>query len=126
MPHAWEAHWALDAAHSREQRNWMVHGIGNLTLIGGKLNKELSHGPWTAPDDSPSKRKGLRDHSKLELNAHLLQDYPDRWGEDTMTARALILFDVARIIWPDAHMMTARAPAQVVQPVATVALGLSV
>ncbi|RYG86440.1 MAG: HNH endonuclease, partial [Alphaproteobacteria bacterium] len=86
----------------REDRNWWLHGIGNLTLISGSLNKELSHGPWIAAGNAPSKRAGLQQHSKLDLNARLLRDHPDVWDEAAMKVRAESLFDTARHIWPAA------------------------
>jgi hypothetical protein len=103
LPQAWETHWPLDeSVVTREDRNWLLHGIGNLTLIGGSLNKELSHGPWIAADGEPSKRAGLQLHSKLDLNARLLRDHPDGWDEAAMKVRAETLFETARIIWPAA------------------------
>lgn len=110
MPQAWEAHWPLDEQIvTRDDRNWALQGIGNLTLVGGSLNKELSHGPWVAPEGSPSKRRGLRDHSKLELNARLLRDYPDGWNEASIRHRAQALFDAAAAIWPSASAFEATA-----------------
>lgn len=100
MPQAWEAHWTLPETLSREDRNWALHGIGNLTLISGSLNKELSHGPWTSDSSLASKSDGLRQHSKLELNARILRDHPEIWDENTMQTRAKSLFEVAREIWP--------------------------
>jgi hypothetical protein len=101
MPQGWDIHWTLnDPAVTREDRDWALHGIGNLTLIGAPLNKSMSHGPWTAPEGSPSKRKGLGDHSKLELNARLLRDHPADWDEKAMRSRAERLFEAAVDIWP--------------------------
>ena len=119
MPRAWEAHWELDPTQSRETRNWMLHGIGNLTLIGGKLNKELSHGPWVAPQGAPSKQNGLRDHSKLEINARLLRDHPAFWNEMAITERANTLFGVAASIWPSAADVTAGIAPSELKPVAS-------
>lgn len=108
LPQAWEAHWPLDeTVTTREDRNWWLHGIGNLTLISGSLNKELSHGPWIAADDAASKRNGLQLHSKLELNARLLRDHAGAWDEAGMQARANALFATARQIWPAAVAATA-------------------
>lgn len=101
MPQGWDLHWRQDdLAVTREDRDWALHGIGNLTLIGAPLNKSMSHGPWTAPEGSPSKRKGLGDHSKLELNAQLLRDHPTEWDEKAMRSRAERLFEAAVAIWP--------------------------
>lgn len=101
LPQGWDAHWPLDEnITTRDDRNWSLHGIGNLTLISGALNKELSHGPWIAPGDAPSKSAGLRLHSKLDLNARLLRDHPEIWNEAAMKNRANTLFETARHIWP--------------------------
>ena len=100
LPQAWDTHWPLPDTISREDRNWALHGIGNLTLISGSLNKELSHGPWTSDTSSISKSGGLGQHSKLELNARLLRDHPDVWDENAMQLRARKLFETAREIWP--------------------------
>lgn len=101
MPQGWETHWTLDdPAITRDDRNWTLHGIGNLTLIGAPLNKVMSHGPWVAPEGSPSKRRGLQEHSKLDLNARLLREHPSVWNEGTIRNRAEQLFDAAVTIWP--------------------------
>jgi hypothetical protein len=114
MPQKWEEHWPLAPETTREDRNWKVQGIGNLTLVSAALNKGLSHGPWTSSDGQPSKQKGLRDHTKLELNARLLRDYPAHWDESAMAARAAALFDAAAEIWPSPTAMQDA----LVQPVA--------
>ena len=118
MPQKWEEHWPLDPHVAREDRNWKVQGIGNLTLVSAALNKGMSHGPWTAPDGKPSKRKGLLDHTKLELNARLLRDYPEHWDEDGVAKRAASLFEAAAAIWPSPDAVSGTAA---LQPVASVA-----
>lgn len=119
LPQKWETNWPLNGRTvTREDRNWALHGIGNLTLIGGSLNKELSHGPWTAPDGLPSKRKGLQDHSKLELNARLLRDHADVWEETAMRQRAEALFETAASIWPSPSALAGNVETVAVQPVA--------
>jgi hypothetical protein len=105
MPQKWEAHWPLDPHLSHEDRNWKLQGIGNLTLVSAALNKAMSHGSWTASEGQPSKQNGLRDHTKLELNARLLREYPSQWDEGCMAARAASLFDAATSIWPSPTLM---------------------
>lgn len=122
MPQAWEDHWELAPTATRDERNWALHGIGNLTLISGKLNKALSHGPWSAAEGEPSKQKGLRDHSKLELNARLLRDHPEVWNEATISQRAQTLFAIASAIWPNSAALSISPEVAAVQPVAPVAL----
>lgn len=120
MPQNWDAHWPLhDPAITREDRNWKVQGIGNLTLVSAALNKTLSHSPWIAPEGQPSKQAGLSLHTKLEVNARLLRDHPHEWNEATIAARAAILFDAATAIWPSSAAMEAMMPGtDAVQPVA--------
>ncbi len=113
MPQEWEAHWPLETdIASRDDRNGLIHAIGNLTLVGGKLNKTLSNGPWVMPlehglgteaERDRSKRKGLDDHSKLELNARLLKQYPHAWNETMIRQRTRELYDAAERIWPSAR-----------------------
>jgi hypothetical protein len=100
LPRAWETHWKLSPDVTREQRNRIVDGIGNLTLISGKLNKELSHGPWLAPIGQSSKQAGLKMHSKLELNARLLREHEKLWNESSIVTRANSMFETASTLWP--------------------------
>lgn len=96
MPQKWHAYWPLEEA-SAEERDMLLHGIGNLTLISDKLNPSLSNAPWSS-SSATSKRKGLEKHSKLELNRRLLaQDGP--WDHATIAARSAALFEKARLIW---------------------------
>lgn len=98
MPQGWQEHWPiLDESVTAEQRTWAVDGIGNLTLVSAKLNPSLSNGPWNGPSGA-CKRDGLHAHSKLELNRHLLDGYPE-WDEERMRDRADELFEEARQIW---------------------------
>lgn len=119
MPQKWETHWPLEPQVSREDRNWKVQGIGNLTLVSAALNKGLSHGPWTSPDGQPSKQKGLRDHTKLELNARLLIEHPERWDESAIATRAASLFDAATSIWPAPTALLDATAQETLQPVAS-------
>jgi hypothetical protein len=120
MPQTWDTHWPIhEPTTTREDRNWKMQGIGNLTLVSAALNKTLSHSPWTAPDGLPSKQAGLREHTKLELNARLLRDHPAEWNESTIAARAAALFEAATTTWPSPSDMLAMTVAADVQPVAS-------
>lgn len=122
MPQTWDAHWPIhDPTVTRDDRNWRVQGIGNLTLVSAALNKTLSHGPWTAPEGQSSKQAGLGLHTKLELNARLLRDHPTEWNESTIAARAATLFETAAIIWPSPSGMAGMLEAPAVQQVASYA-----
>jgi hypothetical protein len=98
----------------------MLHGIGNLTLVSGKLNPSLSNAPWLSSSASTnSKRAALSEHSKLELHARLVRENPERWDEGSMSRRAAELFEVAKVIWPGVPTLgQQRAVQQVSLPVA--------
>jgi hypothetical protein len=99
IPQQWHEHWPLEDGTSADDRELLLHSIGNLTLISEKLNPSLSNGPWVN-NTGVSKRVGLQKHSKLELNRRLLgSDGP--WTHSSVLARAQELFEQARLIWPD-------------------------
>lgn len=102
MPRAWARHWSTDLeslspdvrVQAEESRDRIVHTIGNLTLVNGKLNPSLSNGAW------PSKRTELRQHSVLRLNSDLLHSSGEVWSEATIRARGGDLAERVMAIWP--------------------------
>ena len=70
MPRKWEVHWPnLDGQRGADDRDRLIHTIGNLTLLTGRLNAKVSNGPWLGED---GKRHGLEAHDVLMLNRKLL------------------------------------------------------
>lgn len=57
MPRKWQSHshWPLDG-HDEAERDRIIHTLGNLTLLTGKLNSKQSNGGWLGKD---GKREGL-------------------------------------------------------------------
>jgi uncharacterized protein with ParB-like and HNH nuclease domain len=108
MPVKWEPNWPLPEeclADSEvklqfsQQRDQIVHTLGNLTLITDSLNPSLSNGSWN------KKRPELAKYSKLNLNRyfHPVQDGDDplkEWGETAIRARGVVLFNAACTLWP--------------------------
>ncbi|MFI1392655.1 HNH endonuclease family protein [Streptomyces griseoaurantiacus] len=84
LPQSWEAHWPLPeddgrgSVEAHQRREALVHTLGNLTLLTGKLNPAVSNGPWE------HKRTEILRHSALSLNRSLAE----RWDEGTILARA--------------------------------------
>ena len=70
--------WPLPTDRRSEDRDKLIHTLGNLTLVTAPLNAALSNSRWI------DKRIGLDDHSTLYLNKKLL--YPgsreDGWRAD--------------------------------------------
>ena len=101
LPQTWQPHWPLPPGTEGHERDVALHGVGNLTLVSGKLNPSLSNAPWLPTAGSKnSKRAALEEHSKLELNGRLVRNHPSTWDEGLMAKRALELFNVAKVVWP--------------------------
>jgi hypothetical protein len=102
MPQEWERHWPLPSGeNARIERERRLHGIGNLTLVTGRLNPTLSNAAWLdAPNGRKGKRNALDSHSKLQLNARLVKKWTAGWDESAIDERAGKLFEAARRVWP--------------------------
>ena len=98
MPRKWLAHWPLEkGTHEEAERDRLIHTLGNLTLLTGKLNSKVSNGPWLG---SGGKREGLEGHDVLMLNRELLKKADDQWTDEAIQARTHELIDVIMQIWP--------------------------
>lgn len=101
MPQAWRDHWPLGAdaePSAAEVRDRVVQTIGNLTLVTARLNPALSNSAWAEPPEA-CKRKGLADHSVLQLNRKLLEAAPTTWDEALIQARGAELARLAATVW---------------------------
>ena len=99
LPQSWEAHWPLptklDEEEARQERNRLLHTIGNLTLVTGRLNSRASNAPWER------KRETLEDHSVLFLNHSLLAESKGvAWDEQMILARSKRMADLVCKVWP--------------------------
>ena len=99
MPRGWKDHWPLgetsDIVQAVRDRERLLHTLGNLTLVNGRLNRKLSNAPWA------SKRETLDKHTVLHLNKELLNTYKDtKWGERTIRDRGTALAEIVKTIWP--------------------------
>ena len=99
LPQSWETHWPLannvDEEEERQRRNTLVHTIGNLTLVTGRLNAAASNGPWQR------KREALEEHSVLMLNRVLLAESKDVvWDEEVILDRSRRVAALVADVWP--------------------------
>ena len=100
LPQDWKKHWPLEVDEKDaclwdkaiEQRELVLHRIGNLTLLTKALNPSVSHGPWL------KKREQILKYSALNLNRGF-QDHDD-WNEKKIEERSKELFNYAVKIWP--------------------------
>jgi len=99
LPQHWGQHWPLPPADNgsiedlEATRNHMLHTIGNLTLVNGRLNPALSNGAWEV------KRPELAKHSVLHLNKELVDEWPETWGEYEIRQRSALLAERVCSIW---------------------------
>jgi hypothetical protein len=86
MPWSWKDTWplSLEAASLQAEvdRERLLHSLGNLTLVNGRLNPALSNGAWAA------KRQLLSAHTVLHINRDLLANHgAGDWDESTIRER---------------------------------------
>lgn len=103
LPQKWQRHWPLpDTETARVDREHLLHNIGNLTLVSGKLNPTLSNASWHDNlKGGHGKITSLSNHSQLRLNDHLVKKFSQGWDENSIKKRALDLFQAACLIWPN-------------------------
>lgn len=100
MPQSWQQYWPLPNGITTEERKACVQGIGNLTLVSQALNPSMSNSSWVGTDQKPGKREALNKHAVMHMNRRLLDQFKEDWSEATIAARADMLFEDARAIWP--------------------------
>jgi hypothetical protein len=89
LPQSWQTNWPLEPGDiaGAVERERLVHLLGNLTLVSGKLNPALSNRPWINQEGT-GKRDYLLQHSALKLNAKVVADHPDDWTEEDIRVSA--------------------------------------
>lgn len=109
MPQGWREYWndgTADDPVAANERDALVHTLGNLSLVNGRLNPTLSNRPWTDAEaiahhlGDKGKRDYLLKHSNLKLNASLVHEHPDAWTEDAVRARTEALVGTLLEVWP--------------------------
>jgi hypothetical protein len=98
MPRKWELNWPHpEGPRGASDRDRLIHTIGNLTLLTGRLNAKVSNGPWLGDD---GKRHGLKAHDVLMLNRKLLDVAEESWTDSAIRARSDELASLIVQIWP--------------------------
>lgn len=96
MPRKWQQHWPAQGV-DEEERDRLIHTLGNLTLLTGKLNSTVSNGSWLGIN---GKRAGLEGHDVLILNRDLLKKGSSEWTDATIRERTQELVRLIAEIWP--------------------------
>ena len=97
MPRKWGSHWPLIDGENEAERDRLIHTLGNLTLLTGRLNTKVSNGPWLG---EKSKRRGLEKHDVLLLNREVLKAAGNEWSDAAIRARTEELVESIILIWP--------------------------
>jgi hypothetical protein len=96
MPQTWQTHWPLppggDAELAAQQREEVIHDLGNLTLLTSALNTGVSNGP------ADKKLPEIALQSALRLNTYF--QGRKTWSEADIEERSALLFDAALRVWP--------------------------
>lgn len=98
MPRKWQSRWPLmPDGHTEEERDKLIHTLGNLTLLTGRLNSRVSNGPWAGPG---GKRSGLEGNDVLLLNRDVLKRGEPSWSETQIAERTEYIISTILRIWP--------------------------
>jgi hypothetical protein len=96
MPQTWQPHWPLppdlDVETATQQREEVIHDLGNLTLLTTALNSTVSNGP------ADKKLPEIALQSSLKLNAYF--QGRKTWSEKDIRERGAKLFQAALRVWP--------------------------
>lgn len=98
IPQSWADSWPVEVEDqalmpvAEQERQRHLNRIGNLTLVTGPLNLGMSNNPWEA------KKSELRKHSRLRLNAVLMEE--EMWTEAKIAERGKWLASQLEHVWP--------------------------
>jgi Protein of unknown function DUF262/Protein of unknown function (DUF1524)/Restriction Enzyme Adenine Methylase Associated len=97
LPQNWTDNWPLNDGEDAETRRGLVHTLGNLTLIRGRLNSSISNSGWETPG---GKRDELRKHARLALSGGLESFDSGNWTHEAIESRTAELLERIVNIWP--------------------------
>ena len=83
MPRKWASHWPLGPGGTEAERDQLIHTLGNLTLITGRLNITLSNAAWPGNN---GKQATLCAHDTLFLNRDIWKNAAT-WTEEAIRIR---------------------------------------
>ncbi len=93
MPQTPSDEWLRYLGSTWAEEYFLLHTIGNLTLVTQEWNSTMSNAPY------PKKRGYLRGHA-LKLNSTYFADGPKQWNGQAILERSRFLADTIIQIWP--------------------------
>lgn len=102
MPRKWQTHWPLPVGISEQERERLIHTLGNLTLLTGKINSKASNAAWTGPG---SKSDTLIAQDAVFMNRPLVKSQIEPWTEARIQARTGEMVETILRLWavPPGH-----------------------
>lgn len=106
LPVSWTPDWPFEDGEfverwtkdpKAENRNRILHTLGNLTLLTGGLNISSSNKGFS------EKREKLEEHTGLFLNKWFLKH--EKWDEADIRKRGEIFADIAITVWPSSDLL---------------------
>ena len=97
MPISWDLHWPLSEDSDNDERDEIVHQLGNLTLVTQALNSKVSNGPWAG---ETGKRAVLTKYSSMKITQQVVDLGQENWNEDLIQERSRKMTDALLQIWP--------------------------
>jgi hypothetical protein len=99
LPQRWEKNWPLAENTTAEDREALVHTLGNLTLVSKALNPSMSNAAWAG---DKGKREALNAFSSIKITATAVDeaDTQGGWSETLIENRTQSMIDGALAIWP--------------------------
>lgn len=92
LPQSFQANWPVEDPEAEAERAEHVHRLGNLTLLTGRLNMQVSNSAWHI------KRAELVKHDTYLLN-RTFRDR-DSWDEAAIDARTQDMVQALLATWP--------------------------
>ncbi len=99
MPQRWQGcrAWPLPRGVAEDDRQELIHTLGNLTLVTSPLNSTMKRAQWMGPN---GKRLALKANSILHLNRQIVDAWPRSWTEASIQERTETLIASVLKIWP--------------------------
>lgn len=100
MPQRWGQHWPLTDGVTAQERDKLIHTLGNLTLVSKALNPSMSNAGWLG---EKGKRAELEKYSSIKITSDVIRLADDNnalWDEDLIQERTNQLIDDILAIWP--------------------------
>lgn len=100
MPQHWRGTWP--PARNEDDRDVLVHVLGNLTLTTSALNTRVSNGPWHGTATDPGKYEVFSDsrYTAISLTQDAIKRGRKSWTDNMIRSRTDALIDDIVAIWP--------------------------